>query len=93
MSKGSPVPMTTTFPTFSPVSLSMEIIWSAISPTVRFLCSPLIAEAQKPHPIRQPAWDEMQTVFPNLYFINTVSMELPSFRPNKYFLVPSFSEL
>ena len=38
--------------------------WSRISPAVRFRISPPSQEAQKAQPIRQPAWVEMQTVFP-----------------------------
>ena len=49
-------------------------------------------EAQNAHPIRQPAWEEMHTEFPCLYFINTLSIRLPSWSRKRNFMVPSRPE-
>ena len=92
LSRGSPVPITTTLETFSPVILSMLYICSSISDTVRFLTSPDNVDAQNLQPIRHPTWEDIHTELPCLYFINTLSMTFPSCNLNKNLLVPSCFE-
>ena len=58
------MPMMTMFEIFSPISVWEYSTSSSISDGVRFRTSPPMVEAQKAQPIRQPTWDEMQTVRP-----------------------------
>ena len=93
LSIGSPVPITTTFATLSPVSLVIRYIWSNISDGVSPRTSPSNVDAQNRQPIRQPTCEEMQTELPCLYRIRTLSITFPSSNANRYFLVPSIFEI
>ena len=50
---------------------------------------PSMPEAQKAQPILQPTWEEMQTLLPCLYRIQTLSTRFPSDSSNRNFFVPS----
>ena len=87
------MPIKTMLETGSPESFWTKITWSSISPGVRSRTLPAMVEAQKAQPIRQPTWEEMQTVFPWWYCIRTDSMQLPSASSQRYFTVPSSLEV
>ena len=93
LSKGSPLPMSTIFDTFSSPSCSASLFTqrtsASISPGRRFLTLPSSVDAQNAHPIAQPTCVDMQTVLPYLYCISTPSTMFPSSREKRYFLVPS----
>ena len=93
LSSGSPVPITTTFDTRSPVIFWMLYICDSISDAVRFLTSPPMVDAQNLQPIRQPTWDDMHTELPCLYFMSTLSITFPSWSLNRNLFVPSSSEM
>ena len=90
---GSPMPMRTMLETGSPESFRTKITWSSISPAVRSRTFPARVEAQKAQPMRQPTWEEIQTVFPWWYCIKTDSMQFPSASSQRYFTVPSSREV
>ena len=64
LSMGSPMPISTILEMGAPESFWVKITWSSISPGVKSRTFPAMVDAQKAQPIRQPTWEEMQTVFP-----------------------------
>ena len=64
LSRGSPMPMSTMLEMGAPLSIWVNSTWSIISAGVRSRTLPARVEAQKAHPMRQPTWQEMHTVFP-----------------------------
>ena len=64
LSIGSPMPISTMLEMGAPESFWTKITCSSSSPGVRSRTFPAMVDAQKAQPIRQPTWEEMQTVFP-----------------------------
>ena len=58
------MPMRTMLEMGRPESSWVKRTWSSISEGVRSRTLPPRVEAQKAQPIRQPTWEEIQTVFP-----------------------------
>ena len=60
------IDMTLTAPTCPAADFMMEDVRMKVESIegVKSLNLPAIVDAQKAHPIRQPTWEEMQTVFP-----------------------------
>ena len=85
--------MTTTWEIFSPVIFPTSETSPSISPARRFRCRPSSVEAQNLQPMRQPTWEEMQTLFPKWYFMNTASTRASSSMAKRNFCVPSSFEI
>ena len=92
---GSPIPMSTTLPSWpQPSNLQrLEAITtcSTISPELSCRPKPASPVAQKVQPIAQPAWLETHTVVRSRYRIRTVSMRLPSRVSSSHFNVEPLS--
>ena len=48
----------------APLSIWVDSTWSTISAGARSRTFPAMVDAQNAQPIRQPTWQEMQTVLP-----------------------------
>ena len=83
------MPISTMLDTGRPESIWVNSTWSSISAGVRSRTLPAMVEAQKAHPIRHPTWEEMHTVLPWWFCIETVLMQLPSASSQRYLMVPS----
>ena len=73
-----------------PLSFAAKSTWSSSSPEERLRTRPPMVEAQKLHPMRHPTWLEIQREVPCSYRMSTLSTALPSCRPKRYLMVPSF---
>ena len=92
LSRGSPMPMKTTFVTGGSearrASPTARTTCPVISPTVKPRSRPMVAVTQKMQPRAQPACEETHTVVRSEPGIRTVSIFRSSERPNLSFRVP-----
>ena len=93
LSRGSPMPMNTTWLGRWSITSRTLSTWSTISWTARERCSPPLPVAQKLQAIGQPTWLLTHTVSRPSAGMPTVSRLRPSWVPSNSLVVPSRATL